>query len=102
MTRQCLAILLFPALAACASTDGAGPGTGMDSGEVAATCDASLAQDHIGHRASAEAGQILLTVTGARSLRWAPPHSVITMDYRADRLTVRYDDEMVIKSIACG
>jgi len=100
--RQCLALLLCPALAACASTDGPGPGTDPDNGELAATCDASLAQDHIGHRASAEAGQILLTLTGARSLRWVPPNGVITMDYRADRLTVRYDDEMVIESIACG
>lgn len=70
--------------------------------ELSGQCDASRAQDHLGHRASAEAGQALLRLTGATTLRWVPPRTAVTMDYRADRLTVSYDDSMTIERISCG
>lgn len=65
-------------------------------------CDASGLQDHIGHKASAESGAKLLELSGARTLRWGPPNSAWTMDYRQDRLNVRYDQEMTITAITCG
>ncbi|HMO68727.1 MAG TPA: I78 family peptidase inhibitor, partial [Novosphingobium sp.] len=40
--------------------------------------------------------------TGARTLRWMPPRTAVTMDYRADRLTVSYDDNRIIERISCG
>jgi len=65
-------------------------------------CDASGLQDHIGHKASAKSGAVLLELSGARVLRWVPPRTAVTMDYRPDRLTVSYDDDMVITRISCG
>ena len=65
-------------------------------------CDASGVQDHIGHKATAESGQKLLELTGARTLRWVPPNTAVTMDYRPDRLTVSYDQDMIITRISCG
>jgi len=35
-------------------------------------------------------------------LRWGPPRSAMTMDFRQDRVTVAYDDAMIITHIACG
>ncbi len=70
--------------------------------EAAGQCDASGVQDHIGHTASAEAGAVLLAATGSNTLRWAPPRTALTMDYRPDRLTVSYDDRLVIVRITCG
>lgn len=67
-----------------------------------ATCDASGLEDHVGHRVSARSGATLLELSGARVLRWVPPRTAITMDYRHDRLTVSYDDDMVITQISCG
>ncbi len=67
-----------------------------------AACDAAPAQSHIGHTATAESGAVLLRITGARQLRWAPPGGALTMDFRADRLTVGYDRNMAITTIACG
>lgn len=67
-----------------------------------ATCDASGLQDHVGHAASARSGAILLELSGARVLRWVPPRTAVTMDYRHDRLTVSYDDNMDITRISCG
>jgi hypothetical protein len=70
--------------------------------EPAGECDASGVQDHLGHTASAAAGATLLRLTGARTLRWVPPRTAVTMDFRPDRLTVSYDDDMVIERISCG
>lgn len=96
-------LILVPAAAALLL---AGCATAAD-GELparapAGECDASGAQDHIGHRASAEAGQTLLQLTGAATLRWVPPRTAVTMDFRPDRLTVSYDDNLVIERISCG
>ena len=65
-------------------------------------CDAAPAQPMVGTPADAEAGATLLTLTGARTLRWAPPDAAMTMDFRPDRLTVSYDRSMRIERIACG
>lgn len=70
--------------------------------ELAGECDATGMDAHIGHRASAESGQALLRLTGATTLRWVPPRTAVTMDFRPDRLTVSYDDNMVIERISCG
>lgn len=66
------------------------------------TCQAEPAQGLMGSKASASAGADLLRMTGARTLRWVPPRSAVTMDYRADRLTVGYDDDYTIIRISCG
>lgn len=97
--------LLFAlaSLAACASTP---PPFDEDGNprvrEPVGECDASRVQDHVGHRATAEAGATLLQLTGARTLRWVPPRTAVTMDFRPDRLTVSYDDDMIIERITCG
>jgi len=69
---------------------------------TAAECTADAAQDMIGQRATAGLGTELLQRTGTRNLRWVPPRSAVTMDYRADRLTVGYDDAYTILRISCG
>lgn len=65
-------------------------------------CDASDLQGFVGQTATAESGAKLLELSGARTLRWGPPNSAWTMDYRQDRLNVRYDQEMAITAITCG
>ncbi len=92
------------ALAACATTtpppfdEDDNPNTREPAGE----CNADAVQDHVGHRASGEAGATLLQLSGARILRWVPPRTAVTMDFRPDRLTVSYDDDMIIERITCG
>ncbi|WP_271078648.1 I78 family peptidase inhibitor [Aurantiacibacter sp. MUD61] len=88
-------------LAACA-TDGAADMTEMPVREPTGECNADPVQYHIGHTASAGMGQAMLTESGARQLRWVPPRTAVTMDYRPDRLTVSYDDDLVIERVSCG
>jgi hypothetical protein len=96
---MCLAAAAL-ATGACAATmesDGA-----IDRGEEMAQCDATPAQSMIGVKADSATGAKILALTGAEILRWAPPNSALTMDYRANRVTVSYDEAMVIDRISCG
>ncbi|MBV7266110.1 I78 family peptidase inhibitor [Erythrobacter ani] len=69
---------------------------------VSAMCDAQAVQEHIGREATQAAGEAVLDQSGARTLRWGPPNSAWTMDYREDRVNIRYDDQMKITAITCG
>jgi hypothetical protein len=40
--------------------------------------------------------------TNAAVLRWAPPGYMMTMDFRADRVTVTLDEGYKITKINCG
>ncbi|MBI1402435.1 MAG: hypothetical protein GC147_04400 [Porphyrobacter sp.] len=87
------------ALAGCATTvEEADP----DAGGMAMTCDAAAAQYHIGHDATEAMGAAILKDSGARTLRWGPPNAAWTMDYRPDRVNVRYDGAMKITDVTCG
>mgnify|MGYP000100222951 CR=1 FL=1 len=94
-----LIYIAFPlALVACASRDDGISSPGLPLAE----CDASNVQSVIGERATQQVGERLLQLTGAATLRWVPPRTAVTMDFRADRLTVSYDDDMLIERISCG
>ncbi|HEY8603902.1 I78 family peptidase inhibitor [Tsuneonella suprasediminis] len=86
-------------LSGCATTY-----TAEDTAPVAAAnkCDASSAQSHLGAKATAELAARLIEQSGSRTLRWLPPRTAMTMDYRQDRLNIGYDDNYVIERIMCG
>ncbi|WP_067596495.1 I78 family peptidase inhibitor [Altererythrobacter ishigakiensis] len=65
-------------------------------------CNAAPAQYHIGHDATQGMGAAILKESGARTLRWGPPRTAWTMDYRQDRVNVRYGDDMKITEVSCG
>lgn len=69
---------------------------------VPMVCNAVPAQYHIGHDATQSMGEAIVKDSGARSLRWGPPNAAWTMDYREDRVNVRYDSQMKIVEITCG
>ena len=67
-----------------------------------ALCNAKGVQGQIGATATVQLGAELLHLTGAKTLRWVPPETAVTMDYRPDRLTVSYDRNMKITAISCN
>lgn len=67
-----------------------------------AKCENSKLGSFVGQKASAELGARMLAASGARVLRWGPPGSAMTMDFREDRLTVAYDEAMTILTASCG
>lgn len=85
------------ALGACATTEGDRPPTR----DIEGTCRAEPGQRFVGVRATGEVGQQLLAATRAQILRWVPPRTAVTMDFNPNRLTVSYDDNMVITQVSC-
>ena len=83
------------ALSACATT-----GTTNEAGER--ICNAEPAQRFVGEKADVAHGLTIQQVTGSEILRWAPPRSALTMDFRQERVTIAYDDAMNITMITCG
>lgn len=56
----------------------------------------------VGRKADEALGAELLKVSHATRLRWGPPGSAMTMDFRPDRLTVSYDEAMTVTRASCG
>lgn len=56
----------------------------------------------MGKTATADLGAEMLKASGATTLRWGAPGTAMTMDFRQDRLTVSYDEKMVVTSARCG
>ncbi len=91
MARSILAAAAILALPACVSAGNPGD-----------TCRAAPGQAFIGRAASSAVGAELLRVTSSRILRWVPPGTIVTTDYKFGRLTVAYDGAMTITTISCG
>ena len=101
MDIRLLAITAALPLAACAANDApAEPASPPPSAEM--KCDAGAAQTYVGQTATPDLGGAILKAAGARTLRWGPPRSAMTMDYRFDRVNVIYDDAYKITQVNCG
>jgi hypothetical protein len=93
-------IFLAPALLAACSAVPAQPVVhGETPGHV---CTADGAQQFSGQVRSDPIGAEIERVSNAAVLRWAPPGVMLTMDYRADRVTVWLDPSGKITQIKCG
>ena len=93
-------ISLAPALLAACSTVPAEPVIHGDTASHVCTVDA--VQQFIGQAHSDQIGAEIQRVSNASVLRWAPPGVMLTMDYRADRVTVWVDPSGKITQIKCG
>jgi Peptidase inhibitor I78 family len=99
------ALLAMLALSACSNPEREAPYTTTPVPEKEAggfECSAVAAQYAVGQKTSVEIAQELIKKTGSHTVRWIPPRSGVTMDYRQDRLNIAYDDDMVITHVSCG
>jgi hypothetical protein len=93
-------LLLLPALAAACTTAPAGtPVQGVTPGQK---CEAPSDGSLLGQQATSETGAVIMRASHAAVLRWAPPGSMLTMDYREDRVTVHLDAAGKVTEIKCG
>ena len=93
---------LVPAmLAACATTNppGATPVHGVTPGHK---CQASRTGKFIGQPDTLATAQAILLATKAAVLRVAEPNTMLTMDYREDRVTIWIDEAHKVAKIRCG
>ena len=66
------------------------------------TCTTDGTARFIGQLGTAAIGAEIKRSSHAAVLRWAPPGVMLTMDYRADRVTVHLAPDHKITEIACG
>jgi len=106
--RSVLLPLLF--LAACA-TDPADTPLSDEPAAVAkppaltdpsGTCRSEALASFVGQQRSEELGARILKATGTREIRWVPPGTMVTMDFRGDRVTVYLDSAGRIERASCG
>jgi hypothetical protein len=94
-------LLLAPlALGACATNPNR---VSIDLAPPGATCvqSASL-NSYISQPASAEVGARLMGSASARSLRWVPHGTAVTMEFNASRVTAYLDANGRIERVSCG
>ena len=66
-------------------------------------CNADKTKAWFGKKATTEVRAAVQAATGAKAVRWLYPDSVVTMDYRSDRLNVTMDKGTdIIRSARCG
>jgi hypothetical protein len=94
--------LAMVAAAGCTTGSTQGPQEPVLSPPDATSCNAEPAQSFVGQRADQASGAAILKASGARTLRWGPPNSAWTMDFREDRVNVQYDERLIIERITCG
>ena len=95
--RIAFATLASLPLMACTVTPSGQPGTG-----AAGTCRNEPLTQFAGQPASQELGSKMLAASGAKSIRWVPKGSVITMEFSPDRLTVLLDGSNRVEAARCG
>ena len=89
-------ILSALALAACSTV----PAEGTEN--VGGACKDEGLSSFVGQDATEATGSELLKQSGANALRWVPKGSMVTMEFRADRVTVYLDANNKIERVSCG
>jgi hypothetical protein len=92
------AVLGVPVLLAACATTGT-PVHGVTPGHK---CDATGTNQFIGQPGTSDTGAAVMHATHSAVLRWAPPGTMLTMDYREDRVTVHLAPDGKITDIKCG
>lgn len=92
------ATLLLLILAGCTTAHAGDPGNRAE----VSSCRSEQLNQFVGQNADASLGAKMLETSGARVLRWVAPGMAVTMDFRADRLTVTYDANYMITQASCG
>ena len=90
----------------------AGPVTGESAGPSDPTpvhgvtpghkCIDQGTESFIGQVATDGTARAILKASNAAVLRWSPPNTMLTMDYREDRVTIWLDAAKKITKIRCG
>lgn len=96
--RFALASLLLIPISACTVAQSDATAVGPAPG----TCRNEALAQFTGQTASQNLGARILAATGARVIRWVPQGGVVTMDFRADRVTVQLDGANRVERASCG
>jgi hypothetical protein len=92
--------LTAPALlAACSTAPAQSPAHGETPGHE---CQSAGLERFAGQAATSEVGAEILRVSKAATIRWVQPGQMVTMEFRADRVTVHVGPGNKIERVNCG
>jgi hypothetical protein len=66
------------------------------------TCNSANLQQFVGQAESADLESRMLQVSGAATVRWVPPGTAVTMEFRSDRLTAFLDAQNKVERLSCS
>jgi hypothetical protein len=95
-------LVVFPVLLGACSTAPAPAETPVHGETPGHTCTQDGTDQFVGQARSDAVGAQIKQVSHAAVLRWAPPGVMLTMDFRADRVTVWLGEANKITRIRCG
>lgn len=93
------AILVQALLAACSTAPAEPLVHGVTPGHK---CNANGTDKFVGLPGTVATGQAILRASNAAVLRVAQPNTILTMDYREDRVTIWLDQARKVTKIRCG
>ena len=97
--RKLLALSVLP-VAACSTMAAEEPPTVGDTPGY--ECKREGLDAFVGREPTSEAGSEILRKSGAKTLRWVTPGMRVTMEYRADRVTIWIGTDGKIERVNCG
>jgi hypothetical protein len=97
-----IAILLFPALAACTSASSLQPAEAGPTVKGDGRCDAAPVAWAVGQKADEEVMKKVRRQSGAGLIRPIAPGQAVTMDFRQDRINAHLDAGNTITRLDCG
>jgi hypothetical protein len=65
-------------------------------------CTTAGTDRFVGQQGTSANADAILRASNAAVLRWSPPNTMLTMDYRQDRVTIWLDEANKITKIRCG
>ena len=68
----------------------------------AGKCDAKRVQMFVGALGTPGIGKAAMKRSGSKTIRWIQPGTMVTMDYRVDRLNIRVDARNFLTGLDCG
>lgn len=97
MKRLTTLILPVAALAGCATMADGAPAT-----QEGGTCRNDGLQQYVGQAATGDLGAQILRTSRAKTLQWVASGSMVTMDFRGDRVRVYLDAQNRVERLSCG
>lgn len=97
--RQLITFAVLPLAACTVATSNA---TADSTSPAPAECRNEALAQFTGQPASQELGERMLRASGARTLRWVPQGSVVTMEFNAERITIMLDGSNRVERASCG
>lgn len=97
MKKLLVPSLAGPLLAACATIGPAAP-----TNPAGGACNNNGLQQFVGQPRNADVGAKILAASGAKTLQWVAAGTVVTMEFREDRVRIYLDEQNKVQRLSCG